>query len=125
MGEFWHSLLISRLVIKINKRIFPLTQIFDKKNNALNAIFNFIEEAEKKGESCLVHSVNGKSRSFTVIVAYLMRKYQWSLSKCLQFIDSRKENLQIRLNYLSELEVLEKRIKKAHSLNSNWDISNS
>jgi protein-tyrosine phosphatase len=117
MGEFLYSLFISGLDIKINQCTHWPTKIFDKKNNALNAIFNFIEEAEKKGESCLVHSVNGKSRSFTVIVAYLIKKYKWSLSKCLQFIDSRKENLQIRLNYLAQLEALETRMKKSYDLN--------
>lgn len=68
-------------------------QIFDKKSNAVSAIFSFIEEAMEQGESCLIHSINGKSRACAVLVAYLMKKYSWSLSKCLEFVNSKKEHL--------------------------------
>lgn len=47
----------------------------------------------EQGESCLIHSVNGKSRACAVLVAYLMKKYGWSLDKCLEFTASKKENL--------------------------------
>ena len=78
---------------KETKVYFKLPKVFDKSQEAISTIFQFIEEAMEKGESCLVHSINGKSRASMVIVAYLMRKYQWSLAKCLQYIDSRKERL--------------------------------
>ena len=81
-------------------------QVFDKKNNAFNTLYTFIEEAQQRGESCLVHSVHGKSRATTIIVAYLMRKFKWSLKKCLEYVDCRKDCLQIRGNYLSQLEHL-------------------
>lgn len=42
-------------------------------------IYSFIEEAMEQGESVLVHSLHGKSRSGSVIIAYLMKKYSWSL----------------------------------------------
>lgn len=44
----------------------------------------------EQGESCLIHSVNGKSRSCAVLVAYLIKKYSWTLNKCLEFIASKK-----------------------------------
>ena len=65
----------------------------------------------EQGESCLVHSLYGKSRATAVMVAYLMKKYSWSMHKCLEFISSKKENLQIRNNYLKQIEELEGRIK--------------
>jgi len=68
-------------------------KIFDKKNNAVNAIYSFIEEAMSVGESCLIHSVNGKSRASAVLIAYLMKKYSWSLKKCLDFVKTKKEGL--------------------------------
>lgn len=70
--------------------MMQLYQIFDKKNNALNAIFTFIEEAMDQGQSCLIHSINGKSRACAVLMAYLMKKYSWSLSKCEEFVTSKK-----------------------------------
>lgn len=44
----------------------------------------------EQGESVLIHSVNGKSRACAVMVAYLIKKYSWSLTKCLEFISSKK-----------------------------------
>ena len=48
----------------------------------------------------------GKSRASAVIVAYLMKKYNWSLNKCLEFINSKKEGLEIRNNYLNQMQEL-------------------
>jgi len=42
-------------------------------------VYNFIEEAMEEGQSCLVHSYNGKSRASTVIIGYMIKKYCWSL----------------------------------------------
>ena len=47
----------------------------------------------EQGESCLIHSVNGKTRACAVMVGYLMKKYEWGLDKCLEFVASKKENL--------------------------------
>lgn len=91
-------------------------QIFDKKNNAVNTIFNFIEEAMEQGESCLIHSMYGKSRSCAVTVAYLIKKYSWSLNKCLEFISSKKENFQVRSNYLNQMKELESRMAQIYKL---------
>lgn len=59
----------------------------------MNAIFEFIEEAMEAGESCLIHSMHGKSRSCAVLASYLMKKYSWSLNKTLEFVNSKKEGL--------------------------------
>ena len=103
--------------------ILSLCQIFDKKNNAVNAIFHFVEEAMEQGECCLIHSVNGKSRATAVTVAYLMKKYSWSLKKCLEFISSKKEKLDIRNNYLAQLTELESRMAQIYNLSSEWSKS--
>ena len=97
------------------------TQIFDKKNNAVNAIFAFIEEAMELGESCLIHSLHGKSRACAVLAAYLMKKYSWSLSKCLEFVNAKKEGLELRNNYLIQMQELEKRMLAEGKLSSSWN----
>lgn len=56
------------------------------------------------GESCLIHSMYGKSRACAVLTAYLMKKYSWSLNKSLEFINSKKEGLEIRNNYLIQMQ---------------------
>jgi protein-tyrosine phosphatase len=48
--------------------------VFDAKDEVLNSTFRFTEEALNAGESILIHSVRGQSRSSTIITAYLMKK---------------------------------------------------
>ena len=49
-----------------------------------------------------------------------MKKYSWSLNKCLEFIASKKENLDIRNNYLSQLQDLHSRMSKTNQLSCEW-----
>ena len=72
----------------------------DSRDDNARSIFDFIEEAVKKTESVLVHSVRGQSRSATVIASYLMRKYRWGLMKTLEFLQSRRPDLEIRANFI-------------------------
>lgn len=78
----------------------------------LNDIYRFIESALVKGESVLVHSVKGQNRSCCVLAAYLMKKYKWTLYKTLEYLHSRKPNLEIRANFFSQLQNLENRLAK-------------
>ncbi len=68
----------------------------------------------------MIHSLHGKSRACAVMVAYMMKKYHWSLDRCFEYITSKKEHLEIRDNYLSQLQELEKRIATVYSLSGNW-----
>ena len=54
----------------------------------------------EKFESILVHSVRGQSRASCVIACYLMRKYKWSLLKTLEFLNSRRPELEIRATFI-------------------------
>ena len=74
--------------------------LFDQTDRTTNEIFNFIEEAMEQYESILVHSVRGQSRASCVIASYLMRKYRWSLLKTLEFLNSRRPELEIRATFI-------------------------
>lgn len=74
--------------------------LFDSKDSTATQIFDFIEDALNKTESILVHSVRGQSRSSCVIASYLMRKYRWSLLKTLEFLNSRRPDLEIRAAFI-------------------------
>lgn len=78
--------------------------IFDAKDTTTKAIFDFIENAIKKYESVLVHSVRGQSRSSSVLAAYFMRKYRWSMLKTLEFLNSRRPDLEIRGTFIQQLQ---------------------
>lgn len=84
----------------------------DSNDNTSNAIFAFIEDAMKKGESTLVHSIKGQTRAATVVILYLMRKYRWGLLKALEFMTYRRPDLEIRSNFLNQLSAFEKRLPK-------------
>lgn len=74
--------------------------LFDDHDRTVSRIFNFIEEANQKTESVLVHSVRGQSRASCVIACYLMKKYKWTLLKTLEFLNSRRPDLEIRGTFI-------------------------
>ena len=86
--------------------------LFDAKDQTLNGMYNFIEGAIGKAESVLVHSVKGQNRSCCILAAYFMKKYRWTLYKTLEFLHSRKPNLEIRSNFFSQLTNLENKLSK-------------
>lgn len=86
--------------------------IFDQKDNSTKAIYDFIENAAKKYESVLVHSVRGQSRSSSALAAYFMRKYRWSMLKTLEFLNSRRPNLEIRGTFIQQLQQYENRLSQ-------------
>lgn len=84
--------------------------VFDNKGEVVNEIFNFIEDAVKLGEGVLVHSLKGQSRSCCVLTAYFMKRYRWSLYKTLEFLTSRRSDLEIRTSFYHQLLNLESRL---------------
>jgi len=56
---------------------------------------DFIESSYERGESCLIHSERGQSRCSCLVAAYLIKKYKWSLYKSLEFLNSRRPDLEI------------------------------
>ena len=75
--------------------------LFDQNDKTTKSIFDFIEVAAKKSESVLVHSVRGQSRAASALACYLMRKYRWSLYKTLEFLNSRRPDLEIKATFIS------------------------
>lgn len=84
-------------------------------------IFNFIEEAMEQGESVLVHSQHGKSRAGCVIIAYMMKKYMWSLEKCMDYVTNKKDTFKVRCGFLSQLQELERRLAENYNLSKDWN----
>lgn len=70
-------------------------------------IFEFIEQTLEKSESVLIHSARGQSRASAVIAIYLMRKYKWTLLKTLEFLNSRRPDLEIRASFIQQLNMFE------------------
>lgn len=97
--------------------------LFDSTDKTTNEIYNFIQDAMNQYESVLVHSVRGQSRASCVIASYMMRHYRWSLLKTLEFLNSRRPDLEIRATFIKQLSQYENRLK-ARGLGpqtSKWD----
>ena len=86
--------------------------ILDVSDKVARETFNFIDNAISKGDSVLVHSVNGLNRAGTIITAFLMRKYRWSLQKTVQFMLSRRPDFCIRPAFMHQLNAYEARLHK-------------
>jgi len=86
--------------------------LFEGRSDIMTSIYKFIETVLNKGESVLVHSLKGINRCCCVIAAYCMKKYRWTLYKTLEFIQSRKPNVSIRPNFLSQLMSLENKLAR-------------
>lgn len=84
--------------------------LFDQNDKTTKNIYDFVELAAKKSESVLVHSVRGQSRAASALACYLMRKYRWSLIKTLEFLNSRRPDLEIKASFISQLQEYENRL---------------
>ena len=56
---------------------------------------------------CLIHSFDGANRSLVMLVAFLMNRYKWKLSKALEFLRSKQLFIGLSEHYIEQLEILE------------------
>ena len=96
--------------------------LLDQADKNFTKICNFIESAEEECTSVLVHCINGLGRSVVVVASYLMKRFSWNLYKTLQFLNSRRGNIELKSQYLSQLSSLEQRLNKMGKItkSSQW-----
>jgi protein-tyrosine phosphatase len=87
------------------------------------ACYCFIDTCIENGESVLIHSVKGESRCVCLVLAYLMKKYKWALTKSLEFLNSRKPDCKIKPQFLFQLVKLENSLalEMGQNLSKLWD----
>jgi len=99
--------------------------IFDERDENISEIFSFLEAARLKSEGCLVHSLKGLSRSCCVIAGYFMKKFKWTLYKTLEFLHSRRPDLEIRASFFSQMNRLEAKLSLKGNIQYNsWEDLN-
>ena len=72
-------------------------KLLDSKDEIQNRIVSFIDDAIENGEGLLAYSVKGQNRACIILIIYFMRKYFWSLNKCLEFLRVKKKNASIKI----------------------------
>lgn len=108
IGNFWESIGVVYLTFFWQDNENQL--LFDKNDKTTRQIYEFIEQAVRKSESVLVHSVKGQSRAASVLAVYLMRKFRWSMIKTLEFLNSRRPELEIKASFIQQLQDFEHRL---------------
>lgn len=86
-------------------------------------LFIFLDKAIKENGRVLVHCVGGISRSSTIIIAYLMLKYDYSLNKAFDMVKIKKTNIAPNFNFMGQLLELERKRQDSPSLYPPGSIS--
>ncbi|EAS07396.2 dual specificity phosphatase domain protein (macronuclear) [Tetrahymena thermophila SB210] len=94
--------------------------IIDDNNENMSLIYEFMSRAYENCESVLVCSVRGQSRALTVITAFLMKRYQWSLYKTLEYMNSKRADFEIRATFLKQLLTYEQKLFGQKGCSRNW-----
>eukprot|EP00891_Asterochloris_glomerata_P005711 jgi/Astpho2/5711/e_gw1.00079.125.1_t len=70
----------------------------------------FMEQAHKEGGMVLVHCHEGKSRSVTLVLAYLMQKKQLTLKSALQLVQKARPSANPNAGFMTQLLRLEQKL---------------
>ncbi|XP_017277684.1 dual specificity protein phosphatase 12 [Kryptolebias marmoratus] len=73
----------------------------------MDACFTFIDEAVTGGGAALVHCQVGRSRSATIVTAYLMKKYQLGFTEAYNRLKSVKQDVQVNRGFEDQLHLYE------------------
>ena len=88
----------------------PNQILFDPNDEIADKILFFIEDSCINGEGLLAHSFKGQNRVCIVVLIYLMKKYKWSLKKSMEYLKSKKQDVDIPPYFLSQLIKFESRL---------------
>ncbi|KAF7222821.1 dual specificity protein phosphatase 12 [Nothobranchius furzeri] len=73
----------------------------------MDACFMFIDEAVKGGGAALVHCQVGRSRSATIVTAYLMKRHQLGFTEAYDRLKSVKRDVQVNSGFEDQLRLYE------------------
>ncbi|KAB1214247.1 Dual specificity protein phosphatase 1 [Morella rubra] len=94
-----------------NDFVYKVINVTDREDTDIkqyfDECFNFIDEARRLGGGVLVHCFVGKSRSVTIVVAYLMKKHGMSLSHALEHVKSKRPLAAPNSGFISQLKDFE------------------
>jgi len=72
--------------------------------------YDFINEAlsEDSDNKVLIHCAMGKSRSATITIMYLMKKFSWGYEKAFEFVKRKREIIEPNEGFIEKLQDFEK-----------------
>ena len=69
-----------------------------------------MEQGINNHESVLIQSMKAQNRACFVATVFLMRRYRWSFQKTLEFLNSRRPDLEMRPSFLQQLVQYESKL---------------
>jgi len=83
----------------------------DKASPFFKKVFEFMEEIvnHESDQVVLVHCAMGKSRSATMVIMFLMKKFKWSYDKAYEYVKERRNLVRPYCGFVHELEAFERR----------------
>ena len=96
------------------------TKIFIIFSKILPEIEKILNQVEKKYESILIFCDSGENRSFSIMVCFLMKRYNWSLYKAIQYIDNKKPKIEIKKSFYKSLIETARNFEEKKNLSKNW-----
>ena len=86
-----------------------VSDVLDSKDANITRICEFMDGALDAAEGVLIHSVRGGSRSATVLVGYLVKKYGWPVDVALDFIRRKRPEINPKPAFVRQLKSMRKR----------------
>jgi len=83
-----------------------------------NDAISFIEAARCTGGRILVHCQGGVSRSPSIVLAYIIARYDRSLMEAFQFVKSQRQIIAPNFNFLGQLLDFEQRCRRGEFLSA-------
>jgi len=65
----------------------------------------FIDTIVEKNESLLIHCIAGRSRSVTLLIAYLIYKYKYTVDDAISLIKKKRSIIQPNQNFIRQLNI--------------------
>ena len=94
-----------------------MTEKLDREE--LQTVSDKIHKALESGDSVLVHCAQGKSRSTTVLTAFLQTQLGTSIDDTLAFIKSKRNMAEPNENFIQQLKNMEKENQLPRLINVN------
>ena len=80
--------------------------------------FAFIESARKNSDNILIHCKLGRSRSVSILIAYMIRYYDFNVKKALEFIQAKRKQIKPNDGFIKQLYSYERYISNSKYINN-------
>ncbi|KAL2944794.1 Dual specificity protein phosphatase 1 [Bienertia sinuspersici] len=90
---------------------YKIIEVADREETDLAQHFDecidFIDGAKRSGGGVLVHCFVGRSRSVTIILAYLIKKHGMTVSQALEYVRSKRPQASPNAGFIKQLQSLQ------------------